>query len=107
MFCNQSILYSSVLGIHTYIAGIISGGDIAYCSTWNICTVFTVYLLEMPTLVPALHSGCYELTWEKCADLPSLLYMHSASVALHDDKIYTMAGTAPDDDTLDYDINGN
>ena len=59
-------------------------------------------------MVPALQSG-YQLIWEKCADLPSPLY--SASVALHDNKVYTMAGGAPDDDTYDYvyvyDINSN
>ena len=60
-------------------------------------------------MVPALENGCYQLIWEKCADLPSPLY--SASVALHDDKVYTMAGNAPDDDTYHYvyvyDINSN
>ena len=60
-------------------------------------------------MVPALQSGCYELIWEKCADLPSPLY--GASVALHDNKVYTMAGGAPDDDTYNYvyvyDINNN
>jgi len=59
--------------------------------------------------VPALLSNSYELTWEKCADLPSPLYY--ASVALHDNKVYTMASEAPDDDALDYmyvyDINNN
>ena len=59
--------------------------------------------------MPALQSGLYQLTWEKCADLPSPLY--NASVALHDNKVYTMAGMAPDHDTLDYvyvyDINSN
>ena len=56
-----------------------------------------------------LLSDCYELNWEKCADLPSPLY--NASVALHDNKVYTMAGTAPNDDTYYYvyvyDINSN
>ena len=60
-------------------------------------------------MVPALESGCYQLIWGKRADLPSPLY--SASVALHDNKVYTMAGDAPDDDTYDYvyvyDINNN
>ena len=59
--------------------------------------------------MPALQSGLYQLTWEKCADLPSPLY--NASVALHDNKVYTMARMAPDYDTYDYvyvyDINGN
>ena len=59
--------------------------------------------------MPALQSGLYQLTWEKCADLPSPLY--NASVALHDNKVYTMAGMAPDYDTYYYvyvyDINGN
>ena len=44
-----------------------------------------------------------------CADFPSPLY--NASVALHDNKAYTMAGNSPDDDTYNYvyvyDINGN
>ena len=57
----------------------------------------------------ALQSGYYKLTWEKCADLPSPLYY--ASVALHDNKVYAMAGDAPDLDTLYYvyvyDINSN
>ena len=56
-----------------------------------------------------LQSGLYQLTWEKCADLPSPLYY--ASVALHDNKVYTMAGGAPDRETYNYvyvyDINGN
>ena len=60
-------------------------------------------------MVPSLQSGYYQLTWEKCSNLPSPLY--SASVALHDNKVYTMAGDAPDDDTYHnfyvYDINGN
>ena len=59
--------------------------------------------------MPSLQNGYYELTWENCADLPSPLY--GASVALHDNKVYTMAGSAPDDDTYYYvyvyDINGN
>ena len=59
--------------------------------------------------MPALQSGLYQLTWEKCADLPSPLY--HASVALHDNKVYTMVGDAPDYDTYDYvyvyDINSN
>jgi len=50
--------------------------------------------------VPALQSGSYELTWEKRADLPSPLYF--ASVALHDNKIYTMASMAPDGETHNY-----
>ena len=60
-------------------------------------------------MVTALQSGYYELTWENCASLPSPLY--EASVALHDNKVYTMAGDAPDSDTYHYvyvyDINGN
>ena len=60
-------------------------------------------------MVIALQSDYYQLTWEKGTDLPSPLY--GASVALHDNKVYTMAGTAPDGDTLDYvyvyDINSN
>ena len=59
--------------------------------------------------MPALQSGLYQLTWEKCADLPSPLY--SASVALHDNKVYAMAGDTPDYDTYEYvyvyDINSN
>ena len=59
--------------------------------------------------MPSLQNGYYELTWENCADLPSPLYV--ASVALHDNKVYTMAGNAPDDDTYQYvyvyDINSN
>ena len=51
-------------------------------------------------MVPALQSGCYELTWEKCADLPSPLY--DASAVLHKENIYVMAGGAPQDETLDY-----
>ena len=59
--------------------------------------------------MPALQSGFYKLMWEKCADLPSPLC--AASVALHDNKVYTMAGDAPDRETYNYvyvyDINGN
>ena len=60
-------------------------------------------------MVPALESSYYQLIWEKCADLPSPLYY--ASVALHDNKVYTMAGDAPGRETYDYvyvyDINSN
>ena len=60
-------------------------------------------------MVPSLQGGYYQLTWEKCSDLPSPLY--NASVALHDNKVYTMAGDAPDKDAYRYvyvyDINGN
>ena len=59
--------------------------------------------------MPALQSGFYQLTWEQCAHLPSPLY--NASVALHDNKIYTMAGDTPDRETYNYvyvyDINDN
>ena len=51
-------------------------------------------------MVPALQSGYYDLTWEKCANLPSPLYV--ASAVLHKDNIYVMAGMAPQDETLDY-----
>ena len=64
---------------------------------------------ESPPLVPALESGCYELTWEKCAGLPSP--MHFASAVLHNEKVHVMAGAAPDNDTLcyvyTYDIHSN
>ena len=50
--------------------------------------------------MPALQSGCYELTWEKCADLPSPMYL--ASAVLHNEKVHVMAGDAPDDNTLHY-----
>ena len=50
--------------------------------------------------MPALQSGYYELTWEKCAQLPSSLY--GASAVLHKENIYVMAGEAPQNDTLDY-----
>ena len=50
--------------------------------------------------MPALQSGCYELTWEKCADLPSPMYR--ASAVLHKEKVHVMAGNAPDDNTLHY-----
>ena len=49
-------------------------------------------------MVPALQSGCYTITWERCADLPSPMYQISA--VLHDKKVYIMAGSAPGDDTL-------
>ena len=51
-------------------------------------------------MVPALQSGCYQLTWENCTDLPSPMY--SASVARQNDNVYVMASEAPQDDTLDY-----
>ena len=51
-------------------------------------------------MVPALQSGCYELTWEKCADLPSPMY--GTSAVLHRENIYVMAGSTPQDETLDY-----
>ena len=59
--------------------------------------------------MPALQSGCYELTWEKCADLPSPVYYPSA--VLHNEKVHVMAGDAPDIDTFyyvyTYDIHSN
>ena len=59
--------------------------------------------------MPALQSGCYELTWEKCPDLPSPMCF--ASTVLHNKKVHVMAGFAPDDDTLryvfTYDISSN
>ena len=51
-------------------------------------------------MVPALQSGYYYLTWEKCADLPSPMY--NASAVLHKENIYVMAGDAPQRETLDY-----
>ena len=50
--------------------------------------------------MPALQSGCYELTWEKCADLPSPMY--GASAVLHKENIYVMAGSAPQYETYEY-----
>ena len=50
--------------------------------------------------MPALQSGCYELTWDKCADLPSPMF--DASAVLHNEKVHVMAGGAPDDDTYHY-----
>ena len=50
--------------------------------------------------MPALQSGCYELTWEKCADLPSPMY--EASAVLHKENIYVMTGSAPQRETYDY-----
>ena len=59
--------------------------------------------------MPALQSGCYELTWENCAELPApMIY---ASTVLHNEKVHVMGGVAPDDDTLccvfTYDISSN
>ena len=51
-------------------------------------------------MVPALQSGCFQITWEIHADLPSPMY--NASAVLHGDTIYVMAGNAPQDDTYDY-----
>ena len=48
--------------------------------------------------MPALQSGCYEITWEWCAELPSPMYYVSA--VLLDEKVYIMAGCASDDDIL-------
>ena len=60
-------------------------------------------------MVPALQSGCYQLTWENCTDLPSPLY--GASAVRHNDNVYVMAGDAPQDDThyhvFSYNININ
>ena len=50
--------------------------------------------------MPALQSSCYELTWEKCADLPSPMCV--ASAVLHNEKVHVMAGLAPDKDNLRY-----
>ena len=58
---------------------------------------------------PALLSHCYDLSWQECADLPSALCF--ASAALLDNKVYVMAGEAPEDDAYRYvyvyDINGD
>ena len=50
--------------------------------------------------MPALQSGYYELTWEKCAQLPSPMYRVSA--VLHKESIYVMASSSPQRETLDY-----
>ena len=50
--------------------------------------------------MPALQSGCCELTWEKCADLPSPMY--AASAVLHKENTYVMAGSAQQNETYDY-----
>ena len=50
--------------------------------------------------MPALQSGCYELTWKKCADLPSPMCL--ASAVLHNEEVHVMAGVAPDIDTYHY-----
>ena len=59
--------------------------------------------------MPALQSGCFELTWENCANLPSPMY--SASAVLHKENIYVMAGQAPQREThydvFSYNININ
>ena len=58
--------------------------------------------------MPALQSGCYELTWEKCAELPAPMYY--ASAVLHNEKVHIMAGFAPDDTlryVFTYDISSN
>jgi len=49
-------------------------------------------------LFPALQSGYYGITWERCADIPSPMY--DISAVLHDKKMYIMAGDTPDDNTL-------
>ena len=50
--------------------------------------------------MPALLSGCYQLTWENCTDLPSPMY--DVSAVHHNDNVYVMAGNAPQYDTLGY-----
>ena len=59
--------------------------------------------------MPALQSGCYELTWEKRAELPAP--MCDASALLHNEKVHVMGGDAPDRHTLHnvftYDISSN
>ena len=50
--------------------------------------------------MPALQSGCYQLTWENCTDLPSPMF--DASAVHHNDNVYVMAGDAPQYDTLGY-----
>ena len=51
-------------------------------------------------MISALQSGSYELSWNKCRDLPFPLFF--ASVALLNEKLYIMAGTAPEDDVFDH-----
>ena len=59
--------------------------------------------------MPALQSGDYMLVWDPLAPLPSPLY--EASVAMHHDTIYVMAGSAPEKETIKqvycYDISTN
>ena len=59
--------------------------------------------------MPALQSGCYELTWEKCPEFPSPMCF--ASAVLHNEKVYVMAMATPDDDkyndVFSYDISSN
>ena len=49
--------------------------------------------------MPALQSGCFELTWENRANVPSPMY--NASAVIHTENIYVMAGDAPQRKTLD------
>ena len=51
-------------------------------------------------MAPALLSGGFELTWEKCADLPSPMY--NASAVSHKDNVYVMAGDALQRETYYY-----
>ena len=57
----------------------------------------------------ALRSDCYELTWEKCADLPLACY--GGSAVLYGNRVYITAAGAPDKTALDhvfvYDISLN
>ena len=53
-------------------------------------------------MVPALQSGCYAITWERCADLPFPMY--NISAVQHDKKVYIMAGRTPDDDRYLYQV---
>jgi len=47
--------------------------------------------------VLALQKGYYEITWERCKELPTPMY--NISAILHRNKVYVMAGDAPDRDT--------
>ena len=55
-------------------------------------------LQESPCLLPALQSGCYDIGWVKCTNLPCQMY--GASVASDGEQIFVMAGSSPENDVL-------
>ena len=54
------------------------------------------YLQDAPPLLPTVTNSKYHIKWTRLADLPAAI--HSAYIAVQDQKIYVLGGTSPVND---------